>query len=41
MKTTHDIKDHSLPHAWADLQAGAQSSDWLQPEANRLAFADP
>ena len=41
MKTTHDIKDHSLPHAWADLQAGAQSSDWLEPEAYRLAFADP
>jgi len=41
MKTTHDIKDHSLPHAWADLQTEAKSSDWLQPEANRLAFADP
>ncbi len=41
MKTTHDIKVHSLPRAWADLWVGAQSSDWLQPEANRLAFADP
>ena len=41
MKTTHDIKDHCLPHAWADLQAGAPSSHWLEPEANRLAFADP
>jgi uncharacterized protein (TIGR00730 family) len=41
MKTTHDIKDHTLPHAWADLQTEAKSSNWLQPEANRLAFADP
>ena len=41
MKTTHDIKDHCLPHAWVDLQAGAPSSHWLEPEANRLAFADP
>ena len=41
MKTTHDIKDHALPRAWADLQTEAKSSDWLQPEANRLAFADP
>jgi uncharacterized protein (TIGR00730 family) len=41
MKTTHDIKDHCLPAAWADLQAGAPSGQWLEPEANRLAFADP
>lgn len=41
MQSTHDIKDHSLPHAWADLQAGAQASNWLEPEAYRLAFADP
>jgi len=41
MQSTQDIKELSLPHAWADLQAEAKSSDWLQPEANRLAFADP
>jgi uncharacterized protein (TIGR00730 family) len=41
MESTQNIKDPSLPHAWDELQAGAQSSDWLQPEAHRLAFADP
>jgi uncharacterized protein (TIGR00730 family) len=41
MQSTQDIKELSLPHAWADLQAEAKSSDWLRPEANRLAFADP
>jgi predicted Rossmann-fold nucleotide-binding protein len=30
-----------MPHAWADLQAEALTTDWLEPEANRLAFADP
>jgi uncharacterized protein (TIGR00730 family) len=41
MQSTQDIKEPSLPHAWADLQAEAKSSDWMQPEAHRLAFADP
>lgn len=41
MKSTPDIQEHALPHAWADLLAGAPSEQWLAPEANRLAFADP
>jgi uncharacterized protein (TIGR00730 family) len=41
MESTQNLKDPSLPHAWADLQAGNKSSDWLEPQANRLAFADP
>ena len=41
MQSTQNLKEPSLPHAWAELQTGAQSSDWLQPEAHRLAFADP
>jgi hypothetical protein len=41
MQSTQNLKDPSLPHAWADLQAEAKLSDWLEPEAHRLAFADP
>lgn len=41
MQSTQKLKDPSLPHAWADLQAEATSSDWLEPVAHRLAFADP
>jgi hypothetical protein len=41
MQSTQNLKDSSLPHAWADLQAEANLSDWLEPEAHRLAFADP
>ena len=41
MQSTQNIKEPSLPHAWTDLQAEAKSSDWMQPEAHRLAFADP
>ena len=41
MESTQNLKDPSLPHAWADLQAEAKTSDWLKPEAHRLAFADP
>jgi uncharacterized protein (TIGR00730 family) len=41
MQSTQNLKDSSLPHAWADLQAEAKLSDWLEPEAHRLAFADP
>jgi uncharacterized protein (TIGR00730 family) len=31
----------SLPHAWAGLQAQDPATDWLAPQAHRLAFADP
>ncbi len=41
MQSTQNLKDPSLPHAWADLQAQTKLSDWLEPEAHRLAFADP
>ena len=41
MQSRQDLFAPSLPHAWADLQAEAKTSDWLEPEANRLAFADP
>ena len=35
------IQDATLAHAWVDLQNEAPTSDWLKPEAHRLAFADP
>ena len=41
MQSTPNLKEPSIPHAWADLQAETKSSDWLEPEAHRLAFADP
>lgn len=41
MQSTQNIKDTSLPNAWAELQTGADNSRWLEPEAHRLAFADP
>jgi uncharacterized protein (TIGR00730 family) len=41
MPSTPDLKAPSLPHAWADLQADARGTDWLEPQAHRLAFADP
>lgn len=41
MPSFPNIKDSVLPHAWADLQAEASSHDWMEPQAHRLAFADP
>jgi uncharacterized protein (TIGR00730 family) len=41
MQSRHDLLAPALPHAWADLQAEAKTTDWLEPEAHRLAFADP
>ena len=41
MPSRQDLFAPSLPHAWAELQAEAKTTDWLEPEANRLAFADP
>ena len=41
MPSTLDFKAPFLPHAWADLQADARGTDWLEPQAHRLAFADP
>jgi uncharacterized protein (TIGR00730 family) len=41
MKTTQDISDRTLADAWADLKAHADAGLPLQPDAHRLAFADP
>jgi uncharacterized protein (TIGR00730 family) len=44
METTEDIKLSSqspLADAWAELQAHAERGEPLQPEAYRLAYADP
>jgi uncharacterized protein (TIGR00730 family) len=41
MPSTPDLKAPSLTHAWADLQTDARGTDWLEPQAHRLAFADP
>jgi uncharacterized protein (TIGR00730 family) len=41
MQSRQDLLAPSLPHAWADLQGEANTADWLEPEAHRLAFADP
>ena len=38
---TPHLQDATLAHAWTDLQNEALTSDWLLPEAHRLAFADP
>jgi uncharacterized protein (TIGR00730 family) len=41
MKTTQDISERTLADAWADLKAHADAGIPLQPDAYRLAFADP
>ena len=41
MKTTQDISERTLADAWADLKAHADAGLQLQPDAHRLAFADP
>lgn len=41
MKTTQDISERTLADAWADLKAHADAGLPLQPDAHRLAFADP
>jgi uncharacterized protein (TIGR00730 family) len=42
METTNNLlADTRLADAWADLQAHAERGAPLQPDANRLAFADP
>jgi uncharacterized protein (TIGR00730 family) len=41
MSNKPNIQDSTLSHAWVDLQNEALTSDWLRPEAHRLAFADP
>jgi uncharacterized protein (TIGR00730 family) len=41
MKTPHDLTERTLADAWADLKAHADAGLPLQPDAYRLAFADP
>jgi len=41
MPANSDLKAPSLPNAWADLQDDAPGTHWLEPQAHRLAFADP
>ncbi len=41
MESPHYLNEHSLADAWADLKAHADAGIPLQPDAYRLAFADP
>jgi hypothetical protein len=41
MSSTRNIHDRRLADAWATLQAHSDSGLPLDPDANRLAFADP
>jgi hypothetical protein len=41
METTQDITERRIAEAWSDLQAHAASGQPLEPDAYRLAFADP
>ena len=41
MHASHDIKDAALPSAWTELLANQDASAVIQPQAYRLAFADP
>jgi len=41
MQTTQHLSEQRLADAWAELQAHANNGNPLQPDAYRLAFADP
>lgn len=41
MKSTKNLSEEKLVHAWQELQNHADSGNPLTPEAYRLAFADP
>ena len=41
MEQTQDLSGSRLAHAWAELQAHARDATPLDPDAYRLAFADP
>lgn len=41
METTQNLQERRLADAWAELQAQSNNGLELQPDANRLAFADP
>jgi uncharacterized protein (TIGR00730 family) len=41
MQSFQDLKSPSIPHAWAETQTDFHDAAWLEPHAERLAFADP
>jgi hypothetical protein len=41
MEQSVNLTDQRLADAWGILQSHSQHIDNLQPDANRLAFADP
>ncbi len=41
MPSTPSIKTPSIAHAWADTHTDFHDAAWLEPQAERLAFADP
>jgi uncharacterized protein (TIGR00730 family) len=41
MKSLNDLKSTALMDAWADLQSIAHAAGDLEPDSNRIAFADP
>jgi len=41
MENPQDLRVNRLAHAWAELQTQAANGVELQPDAHRLAFADP
>jgi uncharacterized protein (TIGR00730 family) len=41
MPSTPNLKSPSIPHAWAETRTDFHDAAWLEPQAERLAFADP
>jgi uncharacterized protein (TIGR00730 family) len=41
MPSTPSLKSPSIPHAWAETRTDFHDAAWLEPQAERLAFADP
>ena len=41
MSTKPDLQTPALPHAWAETHTEFHDAHWQEPQAHRLAFADP
>ena len=41
MSEKEDINVRRLAHAWAEIQSQSAGGQTLEPDAYRLAFADP
>ena len=41
MQSIQDLQAPSLPHAWAETHTELHDAGLLEPQASRLAFADP